>query len=71
MANKTIYIRQEDVKVWNEAKELSGGKLAPIIMSALREYVKTGVHERVKVLQQEIARIKQAAGESPAARKEL
>jgi hypothetical protein len=37
--NKTIYIKDEDVAVWEKAKELAGEKLSPIIVDGLRRYV--------------------------------
>lgn len=39
IVNKTIYVRDEDVSLWNRAKELAGDKLAPVIMDGLRSYV--------------------------------
>jgi hypothetical protein len=37
--NKTIYVRDEDVAVWDRARELAGDKLAPVIMAGLKRYV--------------------------------
>ncbi len=37
--NKTVYLRDEEVAVWERARELSGDKLSPVIVSALRQYV--------------------------------
>ena len=37
--NKTIYVRDEDVAIWDRAKELAGDKLAPVIMQGLRVFV--------------------------------
>ncbi|HEY3739437.1 MAG TPA: hypothetical protein VGL53_06320 [Bryobacteraceae bacterium] len=37
--NKTIYIRDADVGVWDRAKELAADGLSPIIVDALRAYV--------------------------------
>jgi hypothetical protein len=37
--NKTIYVRDEDVPIWERAKELAGDKLSPIIANALKRYV--------------------------------
>lgn len=37
--NKTIYIRDEDIPIWDRAKELAGEKLAPVIMDGLRDYI--------------------------------
>jgi hypothetical protein len=37
--NKTIYIRDEDVSVWERARELAGDKLAPIIMTGLKRFI--------------------------------
>lgn len=39
VVNKTIYIRDEDVPVWDRAKELAGEKLAPIIVEGLKKFV--------------------------------
>jgi hypothetical protein len=37
--NKTIYIRDEDVPVWDRARELAGDKLAPVIVDGLKKFV--------------------------------
>jgi len=37
--NKTIYVRDEDVTVWDHAKELAGEKLAPVIIDGLKKFV--------------------------------
>ncbi len=37
--NKTVYLREEEVPLWEKARELSGDKLSPVIVSALRRYV--------------------------------
>jgi hypothetical protein len=37
--NKTIYIRDEDVPVWDRAKELAGDKLSPIIVEGLKRFI--------------------------------
>jgi hypothetical protein len=38
--NKTVYLRDdEEVSVWERARELSGDKLSPVILSALRLFV--------------------------------
>lgn len=37
--NKTIYIRDEDVSVWDRAKELAGDKLAPVIVQGLKKFI--------------------------------
>ena len=37
--NKTIYIRDEDVGIWDRARELSGDKLSPVIVAALKRFV--------------------------------
>jgi len=39
IVNKTIYIRDEDIPVWDRAKELAGDKLAPVIVDGLKRYV--------------------------------
>jgi hypothetical protein len=38
--NKTVYLRDSEVPIWEKARELSGDKLSPIIVSALRQFVK-------------------------------
>ncbi len=37
--NKTLYIRDEDAPVWERARELSGEKLSPVIVDALKKYI--------------------------------
>lgn len=37
--NKTIYIRDEDIGVWDKARELAGEKLSPVIIAALKRFV--------------------------------
>lgn len=37
--NKTVYVRDEEVPVWERAKELAGDKLSRIIASALKRFV--------------------------------
>lgn len=37
--NKTIYLRDDEVPLWERARELSDNKLSPVIVSALRRYV--------------------------------
>lgn len=37
--NKTVYLRDEEVPIWEKARELSGDKLSPIIVTALRRFV--------------------------------
>jgi len=37
--NKTIYIRDEDIPIWDRAKELAGDKLSPVIMEGLKRFV--------------------------------
>jgi hypothetical protein len=38
--NKTIYVRDEDAETWDRAKELAGEKLSPVILQALRDFVR-------------------------------
>ena len=38
--NKTLYIRGEDGPLWDRARELAGEKLSPVIVEALKEYVR-------------------------------
>jgi hypothetical protein len=37
--NKTLYIRDEDVQVWERARELAGGGLSPVIVSGLKKFI--------------------------------
>lgn len=37
--NKTIYIRDEDVSIWDRAKDLAGDKLAPVIVDGLKRFI--------------------------------
>lgn len=37
--NKTIYLRDDEVPIWEKARELAGDKLSPIIVAALRNFV--------------------------------
>ncbi len=37
--NKTLYLRDDEVPLWERARELSGDKLSPVIVAALRRYV--------------------------------
>ena len=37
--NKTIYLRDDEVQIWERARELSGDKLSPVIVEALRRYI--------------------------------
>ncbi len=37
--NKTVYLRDDEVSIWEKARELSGDKLSPVIVSALRRFV--------------------------------
>jgi hypothetical protein len=37
--NKTVYLRDEEVPIWERARELSGDKLSPVIIGALRRYI--------------------------------
>lgn len=39
MPNKTIYIRDEDAAMWDEAQELSGGFMSPLIARLLRAWM--------------------------------
>jgi hypothetical protein len=36
--NKTVYLRDEDVPVWEKARELAGDKLSPVIIAALKVF---------------------------------
>jgi hypothetical protein len=37
--NKTVYLRDEEVPIWEKARELSGDKLSPVILTALRTFI--------------------------------
>jgi hypothetical protein len=37
--NKTVYLREEEVPLWERARELSGDKLSPVIVAALKRFV--------------------------------
>lgn len=37
--NKTIYIKDEDLPIWDRAKELAGDKLAPVIVEGLKQFI--------------------------------
>ena len=39
MPNKTIYVSEQDVSLFEEAKDIAGGALSSVIARALREYV--------------------------------
>jgi hypothetical protein len=37
--NKTLYLKDEEVTVWDRARELADDKLSPVIVAALRKFV--------------------------------
>jgi hypothetical protein len=37
--NKTVYLRDEEVAVWEKARELADDKLSPIIVKALKSFI--------------------------------
>jgi hypothetical protein len=37
--NKTLYLKDDDGPLWDRARELSGDKLSPVIVEALKTYV--------------------------------
>ena len=39
MPNKTIYVREADTELWEEAERFSGGNVSGLIAEALRRYV--------------------------------
>jgi hypothetical protein len=43
--NKTIYVREADTELWEEAEKLAGGSLSGLIADALRRYIE---EEKVK-----------------------
>lgn len=47
--NKTLYIRDEDVQVWERARELAGDKLSPIIVTGLRKFIAEKEAEEAKM----------------------
>lgn len=52
--NKTIYLRDDEVPVWERAREISGDKLSPVIVANLKQYVAAHEapakgHERIVV----------------------
>ena len=55
LVNKTIYIRDEDEPIWDQAKELAGAKgLSSVIVASLKSYVErkeveTKGFERIEV----------------------
>jgi predicted TIM-barrel fold metal-dependent hydrolase len=46
--NKTVYIRDEDVHVWDRARELAGDKLAPVIVAGLKRFITEKEAEQVQ-----------------------
>jgi hypothetical protein len=39
LPNKTIYVREADTELWEEAEQLAGGNVSGLIADALRRYV--------------------------------
>jgi hypothetical protein len=37
--NKTVYLRDDEVSVWEKARELADDKLSPIIVAALKRFI--------------------------------
>lgn len=37
--NKTVYLRDDEVPIWERARELANDKLSPIIVAALKRYI--------------------------------
>ncbi len=37
--NKTVYLRDDEVPIWERARELADDKLSPIIVSALKSFI--------------------------------
>jgi hypothetical protein len=37
--NKTIYVRDEDLPLWDRARELAGDKLSPVIIDGLKAFI--------------------------------
>jgi hypothetical protein len=59
--NKTVYLRDEEVPIWEKARELSGDKLSPIIVGALKRFVaeeegRPRNFERIQVHYNDVAR---------------
>jgi hypothetical protein len=44
--NKTVYLRDEEAQIWEKARELSGDKLSPVIVAALKEFIKKTESEK-------------------------
>lgn len=38
-ATKSVYLRDEEIPIWERAKELSQDKLSPVIVQALQNYI--------------------------------
>ena len=36
---KTIYVKDEDVALWDRAREIAGEKLSPVIIEGLKRFV--------------------------------
>lgn len=45
--NKTLYIRNEDGPLWDRARELADDKLSPVIVEALKEFVRDKESEAI------------------------
>jgi hypothetical protein len=37
--NKTLYLRDDEAPIWDRARELSGDKLSPVVVNALKRFV--------------------------------
>lgn len=37
--NKTLYIRDEDIPIWDRARELAGDKLSPVVVTGLKKFI--------------------------------
>src|SRR5579862_4118296 len=37
--NKTLYLKDEEGPIWDKARELSGDKLSPVVVQALKQFV--------------------------------
>lgn len=46
MANKSIYIKDEDVALWNKARELAGESLSQLLTNSIKNFVATKEAEK-------------------------
>lgn len=65
MPNKTIYVRDEDVKVFEQAEELGGDSLSAVIAEALKRFVavKQAEAQGMKEITIEVGRVNTRGGD--------